>query len=120
MNTESKNNIELEFSPAATFSDPILIKMTLPDGSKQVIGHVLQDWENEDAPVLYVSIGENGEEICPPTDDWTAVEQAFARYARQYVERQHEARQDKAASRVNEISGVREQKGRNKTIGISK
>ncbi len=120
MNTEIKNNIDLEFSRANTFSDPILIKMTLPDGSKQVIGHVLQDWENEDAPVLYVCIGENGMEVCPPTDDWTAVEQAFARYAKHYEERKREEKQNTVASRVNEISGMREQKGRNKTIEISK
>jgi hypothetical protein len=120
MSTELKNNINLEFSRAATFSDPILIKMVMPDGAKPVIGHVLQDWENEDSPVLYVCIGDNGEEICPATDDWTAVEQAFSRYARHYEERQREAKQNIVASRVNEISGVRDNKGRNKTIGITK
>ena len=120
MNTESKNDLSLEFSRAVTFSDPILIRMVLPDGSKQVIGHVLQDWDNEDAPVLYVCIGENGEEICPPTDDWTAVEQAFARYAKHYEERRQEARQIEMASRVNEIGAVRETKSQKKTIGISK
>jgi hypothetical protein len=120
MNTDLKNNIDLEYSRAATFSDPILIKMTSPDGSKQVIGHVLQDWENEDAPVVYVCFGENEEEICPATEDWTSVEQAFARYARHYEERQREAKQDKVALRVNEMNEVREYKGRNKTIGISK
>jgi len=120
MNIETNNNINLEYSRATTFSDPILIKMTLPDGTKAVIGHVLQDWENEDAPVLYVCFGENGMEVCPPTDDWTAVEQAFARYAKHYEERQRETKQLEMASRVNEISSVRENKGRNKTIGISK
>jgi hypothetical protein len=119
MSTELKNNIDLEYSRAAIFSDPILIRMVLPDGTKPVIGHVLQDWENDDAPVLYVCIGENGEEICPPTDDWTAVEQAFARYAKHYEERQREEKQNKVASRVNEMNTVRENKGRN-TIGISK
>ena len=120
MNTETNNNINLEYSHATTFSDPILIKMTLPDGSKPVIGHVLQDWGNEDAPVLYVCIGENGMEVCPPTDDWTAVEQAFTRYAKHYGERLQEEKQNKVASRINEVSAVREHKGRNQTIGISK
>jgi hypothetical protein len=120
MNIQNKDNIELEYSRARTFSDPVLIQMVLPDGSKQVIGHVLQDWENEDAPVLYVCIGENGEEVCPATDDWTAVEQAFSRYAKHYEERQREIKQLEMASRVNEMSTVRERKGRNKTIGISK
>lgn len=120
MNTELKNNIDLEFSRANTFSDPILIKLVLPDGTKPVIGHVLQDWENEDAPVQYICFGENGMEVCPPTDDWTAVEQAFARYAKHYEARQREEKQNTVVSRVNEMNTVREQKGRNKTIGISK
>lgn len=119
MNTET-NNINLEYSRATTFSDPILIKMTLPDGTKPVIGHVLQDWSSEDAPVLYVCIGEDGEEICPATDDWTAVEKAFDRYAKHYEESQREAKQLEMASRVNEMSTVRERQGRNKAIGISK
>jgi hypothetical protein len=120
MSTEIKNSIDLEYSRAAAFSDPILIKMVMPDGTKPVIGHVLQDWENEDAPVLYVCIGEDGEEICPPTDDWTAVEQAFTRYSKHYGERLQEERQNKVASRENEMTTVRELKGRKKTIGISK
>ena len=119
MNIDTKNNIELEFSRATTFSDPILIKMVLPDGTKPVIGHVLQDWNNDDAPVLYICFGENGMEVCPPTDDWTAVEQAFARYAKHYSERLQEEKQNKVASRLNEMGTVRENKGRN-TIGISK
>ncbi len=120
MNTDIKNNIDLEYSRASTFSDPILIKMTLPDGSKAVIGHVQQDWDNEDAPVVYVCFGENGMEVCPPTDDWTAVEKAFERYAKHYEERQRETKQLEMASRVNEMETVRERNGRNKTIGISK
>ncbi len=121
MNIATNNNIELEYSRAETFSDPILIKMTLPDGSKTIVGHVLQDWNNDDAPVLYVCIGQGGEEVCPPTDDWTAVEKAFERYAKQYGERKREVKQNEVASRVNEVSAVREHKGRNsRTIGISK
>jgi hypothetical protein len=108
----SNSLVNLEFGHATSFSEPIFVKMEMPDGSKKVIGHVLQDWTNDDAPVLYVSIGSDGEEICPPTDDWTGVESAYLRYAKRYEEKEREAKQAEFASRVNQISKIRQTKGR--------
>jgi hypothetical protein len=55
----------------------------MPDSSLKPIGHIYQNLNDEEGTVTFMSIDNEGEEIVPPTMDYSEAEQGFEKYAKQ-------------------------------------
>jgi hypothetical protein len=77
----------------------VIVSQVLPDGSSEPIGRIYPDF-NSEGSAMYISVRNNGEEIFPPSSDFTAIEDSFEKYARQYTEK---SLKEELESRIEEF-----------------
>lgn len=112
MNTKSN----IQFSDLNAPTSFIVVSRTLPSGSKEIIGRVFQNYNDEEGSVEYVSYDKEGNNLTPDTGSWSDVEREFEMYAKR-LERIEPIKQngitpEEKSARVVQVDDIR--KGKNK------
>jgi|ERR1017187_1300911 hypothetical protein len=111
MTVEFKDGLTIDFSMPETVSDSIIVRQCMSGSEAKPIGRIYQDFSlDSEGTVTYNTINNNGEEICPPTTDWIAVENSFAQYAKELAIKERDAVWIKLAEREEEIKNIRNNK----------
>lgn len=118
----STKDIAIEFSLDGSF-EPVTIYRNTTEEKREILGHVYQFWDESSETVTYQCVGIDGEEICPPTDEWNKAEQAFEKFVEKYLptsllEKQLEEMSDMYNKRINEATAIRDNKGRDTSKSI--
>jgi hypothetical protein len=120
MQTENKRFADFSPLPQDVQAN-IIVKRILPDGSKEPIGWICQDFSDFNNAPTYLCLDEYGEELFPPTVDYAEAESRFERFAKRLSQNERTKTVNGIRQRKEEITNVREKKGRNeKQIAITK
>ncbi|HTA27946.1 MAG TPA: hypothetical protein VK809_09160 [Bacteroidia bacterium] len=101
------------FSIADSVSEPVVVKRLRNNGKEEIIGYIRMDFSSTDeSAVFYTTYDRNEKPLFAPTSDYSEAESRFERYAEglNRWERDRELREAR----------IDKNKGRNKTIEISK
>lgn len=104
MKEKLKDKSGLDFQMQKSPYAPILVNRFFADGSTSVIGQVFQKIDNEDTLPIYLSMNTNGEELFPPSEEWSLVEDSFKKYVKTISEKENELnelRENKKAKNKN-------------------
>ncbi len=81
MEKSSTDRVLVEFSKPDNMNTVTVFRI-LPDYSTEPIGKVYPDSSSGDDSLIYISANNQGEEIFPPTSDFTEIENQFVKYAK--------------------------------------
>jgi hypothetical protein len=71
----------IAFSIPDSFMNTITVFRILPDNKTEAIGKIYPDTSASEDSIMYVSTNLSGEQLCPPSSDFTDIENHFERYA---------------------------------------
>ena len=105
----------VKFSTPDSFMNTTVYRV-LPDNSTEIIGRVYTDSSAGENSITYISTNNQGEEIFPPTTDFTDIGNYFEKYAKELSEKSFMedimAETEKSAEREESLKSIRNLKSR--------
>ena len=94
----------LKFSSPDQETQVVTVSRILPDNTTETIGKIYSDFNTETDSNMYLSTNNLGEEIFPPTSDFTEIENRFEKYA---IEQKEKALVEEYESREISLKSIR-------------
>lgn len=87
MKKPKKDKALIEFSKPDPITNMVIVNITLPNNTTKPIGKVYPDLSHGEDSLIYISVNNAGEEIFPPSSDFTEIENQFEKYAKELSEK---------------------------------
>ena len=116
MKKETDDRTMVRFGTPDPATNNIKVSRVLPDGTEEIIGQVYPEFDDEHDSIMYCSLNKDGEELLPPSSDFSEIEHHYSKYLQQldqeaYI-RDMEARAEEYSERTKSIKSLRNYKNR--------
>ena len=80
------DEVFITFSSPEPMNNTVYVKKVHPDYTSEIIGKINPEYNSEEDTIYYISTNLQGEQIHPPTTNFTQVENQFKKYAKEVSE----------------------------------
>lgn len=87
MKTSQTDEEIIIFSSPEPMSNTVFVSRIHPDYTTEIIGKIYPNFNTEEDSIYYTSANIRGEQLFPPTTDFTEVENRFKQYAKEQSEK---------------------------------
>ncbi|MFA6089449.1 MAG: hypothetical protein WC755_06300 [Candidatus Woesearchaeota archaeon] len=123
MKKQKKDKALIEFSKPDPITNIVIVNRVLQNSTTEPIGKVYPDLSNGEDSLIYISVNNAGEEIFPPSSDFTEIENQFEKYAKELSEKslieEMISENDKVEKRSKSIKSIRNWKIKNNSKQIN-
>lgn len=120
MKNNRKDGMLVKFSKPDPETNIIEVSRILPDNKAVSIGKIQPGLNSGEDSITYISVNKLGEEILPPTSDFTEIENRFNKYAKELSEQSFmeelQAEAETYIERKESITSLRNRNNREKQI----
>lgn len=117
MKTSQTDEEIIIFSSPEPMSNTVFVSRIHPDYTTEIIGKIYPNFNTEEDSIYYTSANIRGEQLFPPTTDFTEVENRFKQYAKEQSEKSFTAtmlqKAEQQKNRKDALQSLRNLKYRN-------